>query len=193
MGLSIRGAQTGQFTVLAGQMLEIGATGDFVRCLESTATFEISLNSGSRLYFSSGIEYKTSGTDEFTSIQIFNVGGSPLTVTLGWGYGELNDNRLTATAALNIATPTGLQTTADQTVNSNSSGLIVAANNDRKEVIISNLADNGGKMRIGDSNVSSTRGVELSPGQSITLTTTAAIYAYNLGVSSQNVAILEVE
>lgn len=92
-----------------------------------------------------------------------------------------------------IAAHSTLVTTADDSIAATTTEQILAANTDRKEALITNLADNGAKIRVGDANTGAGRGIEVSPGQTITLNTTAAIYVYNEGASAQSVAILEVE
>jgi hypothetical protein len=67
---------------------------------------------------------------------------------------------------------------------------VVAADSSRKSVTISNLSSNVQIMRIGDSNAGAARGVELSPGQSVTLETESAVYAYNPGASAESLGVM---
>lgn len=74
-------------------------------------------------------------------------------------------------------TPNTLTTAADEAL-STASEQIFAANTARKHAIIQNLeAAGGNNVRVGDSNVTTTRGIRLAPGESVTLETTAAIHA----------------
>jgi len=92
-----------------------------------------------------------------------------------------------------VAAHSTLVTTADDSIAANTTEQVLAINLDRKEAIITNLYANTDSVRVGDSSTGATRGVELSPGQSITLQVTAAIYVHNTKASAQSVAILEVE
>lgn len=56
---------------------------------------------------------------------------------------------------------------------------ILAASATRREVIIRNLTASAGDARIGDASTAAAQGLELSPGESLVLTTTAAVYAYS--------------
>lgn len=73
-----------------------------------------------------------------------------------------------------------------------SSAAVLAANANRLSAIIANPATNTDPIRVGGAGVAAASGIELQPGDSITLATTAAIYAYNGKASAQNVEALEV-
>lgn len=59
--------------------------------------------------------------------------------------------------------------------------------------LICNLAANTQTFRIGDSNAGATRGVELAPGESISIETTEAIYGYNPGGVAEAVTVIWTE
>ena len=99
----LRGAETTPFTIPAGGQLSIAATGEFVRCISADANFEISFNSGPKVFMASGISRRTYKNQEFSSFELYNTTGSDIDVVLAWGYGDLEDGRLTVTGALNIA------------------------------------------------------------------------------------------
>jgi len=62
----------------------------------------------------------------------------------------------------------------------------------RRSILINNLATNASTMRIGNINTSAVIGQPLRPGETLTLETTAAIYAYNPGaIQSLSVTSLE--
>jgi hypothetical protein len=56
--------------------------------------------------------------------------------------------------------------------------------------LITNKKTNTQTFRIGDASAGATRGVELSPGQSISIETTEAIYGYNPGGGNENVGVI---
>lgn len=99
----LRGAETTPITIPANGQISMAATGEFVRCIESDANFEISFNSGPKVFMASGIARRTFKNEEFSSFELYNTTGSPIDVVLAWGYGDLEDGRLTVTGALNIA------------------------------------------------------------------------------------------
>jgi hypothetical protein len=60
-------------------------------------------------------------------------------------------------------------------------------------VLISSKKDNTATIKIGDSQVGALRGIELAPGQSISIETTEAIYGYNPSAVTVSVAIIWTE
>lgn len=87
--------------------------------------------------------------------------------------------------------PTGFPTTADVAiVGAAAAAVVLAANANRKEAFVTNLAANADPVRVGDVNAGAARGVEVSPGQTLTVSTEAAVYVYS--PSNQSVAVAEV-
>jgi hypothetical protein len=86
-----------------------------------------------------------------------------------------------------------LNSTADVTLAATSTTQILGAVAARFCALICNLAANSGKFRIGDVNTGATRGVELIPGESISIETTEAIYGYNPGGSGEAVSVIWTE
>ena len=96
------------------------------------------------------------------------------------------------TGGVKLKGHSNIPSTADVSIAATTTDPVLAANTSRVEAIITNLAVNAQTMRIGDSNAGAARGIELAPGQTIVLTTTAAISAYNPGASAESLAVLEV-
>lgn len=65
---------------------------------------------------------------------------------------------------------------------------VLAANATRRAAIFGALAANTGTVRIGDNQATATRGQELAPGDSITLSTSEAIYVYNNSGAAQTIS-----
>ena len=86
-----------------------------------------------------------------------------------------------------------LNSAADVTLAATATTQIVGALATRLCVLISNKKTNTQTFRIGDSNAGAVRGVELAPGQSISIETTEAIYGYNPGGSGENVGVVWTE
>lgn len=71
------------------------------------------------------------------------------------------------------------ETAADVTVTAAAAAAeILAANTDRVSAIITSVSTNTQEVRIGDGDTGAARGVQLNPGESLEIETTAAIYAY---------------
>lgn len=84
-------------------------------------------------------------------------------------------------------------TTTDQSVSAESSSQLLASDRSRFEGIIQLLSSAPADCRVGDSNVASNQGVQLQPGESLTLRTTNAIHAFNPdSATAANFSLLEV-
>lgn len=81
-----------------------------------------------------------------------------------------------------------LTSVADKTPLNNGVVLLLSAAGSRKTILIRSNKTNVNKMRIGDISITATQGIELNPGDTITLETTAAVYAKNLGDVTSNIA-----
>jgi hypothetical protein len=79
---------------------------------------------------------------------------------------------------------------ADMSLPATTKTQIVGENTARLCVLISSKKDNTATIRIGDSNTSASRGIELAPGQSISIETTEAVYGYNPAAVAVSVAVI---
>jgi len=66
---------------------------------------------------------------------------------------------------------------------------ILAANAARRVAYITNLLGNVQTLRVGDAAAAAARGTPLAPGDTITIETTEAIYAYKPVAGNENVAV----
>lgn len=105
------------------------------------------------------------------------------------GAEGFEDNRIFGSLALDA--PDTLFDAVDVTVPSGAGTLILAANSARREAFIVNST--AATFRIGTANVAANRGLPLSPGGSMILTTKAALYAYQAsgGALALSVAFTE--
>ena len=92
----------------------------------------------------------------------------------------------------NLNKPATVLTTADVSLLATATTQIRPINTVRHEIIISNLAGNTQTFRIGESAAAAARGIPLAPGQTIILTTTAAIPGHNPGAGAESVSVLEI-
>jgi hypothetical protein len=83
-----------------------------------------------------------------------------------------------------------LNSTADVTLAATSTTQILPTLTSRLCALISNKKSNTQTFRIGDASTGATRGVELSPGQGISIESTEAIYGYNPGGAGEDVGVI---
>lgn len=102
---------------------------------------------------------------------------------------------VTAQPAINVtasvATANTIQSPLDVPLTAATATVISAANAARKELMIKNASSNATSVRIGSATVDVNKGLELEPGESIVLTTTAAVWGYS--VPGQSVSLTELE
>jgi len=180
-------------TIAAGGEETINVTGEFFTILASSLlNFEIGFDEGPLNFAKSGHAGRLPPGDVFSSVRFKNTdGANSLVLTFAAGFGDLVDNETTISGAITLNVPVGLSSAADVSLGAAAKTLILAANISRVEALITNLAANASTVRIGDVNAAAARGVELAPGQTITLETEGAIYAWNPG-AAQSVGVIEV-
>lgn len=162
-----------------------------VRVLEANIPFKMAIDADDSGPAFKGMQFIADEGETFSNVLIDNRDGSAeLTVTLGHSIGRVDDNRITGTVGIEDATQ--ILTPADVTTTDASVTLIRASRDTRKEVIVKSLDTNSGNLRIGDSSITSSKGVQLCPGESITLATTAAVYIIREGSTNVGVSMLEV-
>lgn len=125
-------------------------------------------------------------------ITIVNESGGTITGRLALAIGQIYDDRLNLSGAINVAVPTNYTSTADYTVPTASASQVVAADTNRHELHLRADIGNVNPIRIGDSNVSATRGITLYPGEVYVINSEAAVYAYSPS-ASQILQICEVK
>lgn len=95
--------------------------------------------------------------------------------------------------SVSVVRPATITTTADATLVADTTTLIAAADSTRHEVLIHNLSANTLTLRIGESAAAAARGIPLAPGQTMNLTVSGAVYAYNPAGATTDVCILEIK
>jgi len=95
-----------KFIVPANGTLDINISGSFVRCLAAslaaggTPTFLIALDSGQAAFFAQGIAVRMAAGATFSKVTLDNSqNASILTTTLGYGVGNIEDDRLALSSA----------------------------------------------------------------------------------------------
>lgn len=180
-----KGWRTYDKTVPAGEQREIERGGEFFRVLAcNQAEFELGLD-GEALDFAKLQSYgRLAPGERFDKITIFNPNDTDLVVKIAAGFGDFGDSEVT----LNGTAGGTLTAHDDVTLIAVTAGEILATNTDRREALIYNAT--GADLRIGGSNVTASKGINIPAGGSTVLTTTAAIFGYS--VAGGNVSASEV-
>lgn len=174
-------------TIPANSGQDIGATGDFVYLHTANLPLLVQV-AGQTVTMRAGDKRRVA--EGFVFFRVENENASDVNAVFIVGRGDYS--RQAVTGEVTLTTPATIASTADVSLAATATTQIKAANTDRREIIISNLSTNTQTMRIGESSAGASRGVELAPGASITLQTTAAVYGYNPGGSAESVGVLEV-
>jgi hypothetical protein len=168
-------------TIAAGGQETIFEAHDYFRVLSlSAATLSVRFGQNARVspWLGSGLGKKHHRI--LDRVTLINTGGAAITVRVALALGQVSDDRLNVSGTITTITnsPATLTTLADVALNNASATLILAASSTTREVIISNPIANGVDLRVGDSAVTATRGAILAAGQTIALTTAAAVYVF---------------
>ena len=86
-----------------------------------------------------------------------------------------------------------LNSAADVSLAAGATTQIIASLAVRFCVLIGNKSTNAQTFRIGDSNAGATRGIELAPGESVSIETTEAIHGHNPGGVNESVTVIWTE
>lgn len=178
-------------TVPAGGSLALEVAGSFVRCLDATADFRLSIDGGAGVFFAKGTAL--SGVS-FAQLRVENPSASDNTVRIVAGVGEYRDDRLNIiddAVAVEVTNVAAIEAAADQlaaaadagpvfatiadvTVGT-SAGSVLAANAARRRAFLQNIGST--TIRIGDASVSASRGLLLRPDGAADIETAGAIWA----------------
>lgn len=190
-----RPAQTLQrfsFTIANGAELDLPLDADqlVITKLDGADVIELYINGGPRGDCFKGLDVR----GDLRALRFANNSGSSVTLEFATAAGLLiTDRRLAVlggTVETDAVSPGTLRTTADETVAATSTAEVLAADTDRAEAIIKNL-DSSNAVRVGDGDVGASRGHHLGPGDSVVLTTTAAISVHNPAGSGVDVSLVE--
>lgn len=179
-------------TIAAGDSVPIHASGAYVVALSATGSFALAFDGGPFTPFLAGLKVQLAHSETFKTVRIKDTSGNPNTIMLGLGFGDLTDARLNLSGAITIAGSQNIATVADVALAAGVATQIVAANVARRAVVVKNLAGNLQTMRIGDAVAGAARGLELAPGETISIDSGAAVYGYNPGGAAESVSVMEV-
>lgn len=114
------------------------------------------------------------------------------TVKVGVGSNKAEYNRLSGSVNATISKPATLVDSADVSIPTATSTLIVAANSDRVNVTIQADPSNTGEIRIKASDDAVLKSTGLTAGQSMTIPVTDAVYCYHETGATEKVRVMEV-
>lgn len=174
--------------------VSVGITGQFLAPVSATSSnFQMQIgDDGTWVDFDAGVQYQLPENRQFPTVRFRDRSGSANTVGLYYGRGDFRDNRVSINGSVTTTLADAITTQADDSINSATATLLLAPNAGRRDAIIQNL-DGAAELRVGDSNVSATRGVKVSPGGTLILSTRAAIYAYQNSGAAIDVSATELE
>lgn len=133
---------------------------------------------------------------KFDQLFLTNIAQAGQTITLFYSVETDTtlqiENPLIAFQNVTLDQPDNLASTADVSIPTAATAVVIAARAARHISILSNLNANPREFRVGDASVTATRGIELLPGQSIEILGTAEISAFNPHTAAQSIAVIEV-
>ena len=175
------------WTIAAGDEATLPLHAEFLHVVAaSQATFQVGLDGDETGKARPGAQFRARPQTTFEEVRVRNPSSTDaLIVTLGYGRGEFS---LQQFRFLSAGT---LETTPDVSIAAASTGLVLPVNLDRRRARLTNPFGNAREFRIGDSAVTASRGIELPPGASIPIETTAAIYAHNPDEAAMAISALE--
>lgn len=168
-------------TIAAGGQEVIYEAHDYFRVLSlSSNTLGVKFGQNARVspWTGSGLGKKHHRV--LDRVTLVNTGVASITVRVALALGQVSDDRLNVSGTITTQqnSPGTLTTIADVALNNASATLILAAASTTREVIISNPLANAVDLRVGDSAITATRGAILAAGQTMALTTAAAVYVF---------------
>lgn len=182
------------YTIPANGRREFSLGGDYLKLRSATAEFKVIHSSGATLAADENFEFSNY---PYTRLTFLNESGTDIEIEFyhGEGAGRIDNNTVALSGTVKTSQQSGgtITTPAHVSVAGSTTDSIASANASRKEIMIRNKPSNTHDIIIGDSNAGASRGITLTSGEAVTLTTTAQIYAYNTKTGAQDIEVLEIE
>lgn len=190
--VGIRQSKDYLVTVGAGEEVALNVAGEFYSVISTDQTsFEISVDGGATAFAKRGTKRRMPAGSEFKVVRVKNPNGSSLTARLEIGYGDFIDGEISVGGDVVVGGGDTLTDYTDQTLSATATALVLAANADRTEAWISNLSGSV-TLRWGTSAAAAARGIPVTPGQTMIVSSKAAIYLHNPDAGTVDVAKLEI-
>lgn len=179
--------QTRSFSLAAGAEVLLDLDADQLLITElGSDTIQVAINHGGESEGFKGLDLR----GPITAARFRNAGGAAVALTIATAKGLLaTDRRLSVAGGTPVAivAADALTDQADTSVGAGLTAQIVAADTARRTIMVQNL-DASISIRIGASTVGAARGIEVAPGDVVTLDTSAAVHAHNPGGAAVDVA-----
>lgn len=186
-------------TVAAGTRRKIPGRGSFLFAKTTTAPIKVSMievETGTRdgddvtVTMSNSDKIRSAPGKEFDEIVVFNDSAAPVTFTLIYGTGDY-DRPVPDTVNVAVSVPASNSVTTIARNEVTAAEEVAAFNASRTKVIVQADPANDQNIVVGDSNITTTRGIVLQPGETIAFETQGAIYAMEVVAGTNYVNILE--
>lgn len=185
--------ETLDLVLAANEARPLQIHGSFFDVVEATAAVEIKIEGQYGARMEKGLGYEAPAGQGFVRLIVRDLSGAPNTVRIAYGEGAFHDRRTNISGSVSIGgalpagtnsigklnVPASVDDAADVALNNGAeTSLGAAPANTRERIVVSNAA-NTVAIRIGKTGtVGAARGVELQPGQSITLNTSGTPFAF---------------
>jgi hypothetical protein len=181
------------FEIPAGESVQVYRQSNFLTCLEANRAFQVAFDGNSPNDFEKGLTYRED--KGFTRVRIINNNPDELSVKLGFGRGQVADNRLVVTDGIKTSAPQNFSTIqyeipAGDTVSAGSgfgAREFLFANEGDAEVRLLSGQDT---RQLANGTVDTGTGWPIEPGSKLVLTVADQIQIKNVGTVQTLVTVL---
>lgn len=176
-----RGMTPIRVTLAAGVPQRFGVEGDYIHVITAPVTdLSVRFDSGEKVPMYEGVGFRR----YYREFELESATGQSVIVLAG--FGSVFDGRATANVSVTATVAAGntLSSGADVSCTANTRVLLLAADTLRTYATFTNVSSNTLTMRIGDVTVTGASGTPLEPGETLTIATTAAVYAWNASMTT---------
>jgi hypothetical protein len=192
MQTKARGVQGYPFSIPAGESRVFTTDFEFItNMLCDSDDLKININGEAQIIFKNN-QTVPIRNDRSSTIEIFNSGSGTANLVVMAHDGGFDFNSSEFSGTVTVEVPTTFQTHSDPSVPSGAVTKILNTNTSRNEVILKNPTSNTSPFRIGDSSIGIYQGITLEVGQSMTINTTAEIYAFHGAGTAQSIQVAEI-
>lgn len=185
-----RGMTPIRVTLTAGVPQRFGVEGDYVHVITAPVTdLTLRFDNGEKVPMYEGVGFRR----YYKEIELESATGQSVIVLAG--FGSVFDGRATANVNVTATVAAGntINNGGDVATVSGAATQLLAADTTRTYALIGNASTNTVTVRIGTATVDATHGIPLEPGETLSIATTAAIYAYQASGGAVTVNALSVQ
>jgi len=171
-----RGMSPIRITLGAGIPQRLGIDGDYFHVLTAPVQdLQVRFDAGEAVPVYEGVGFRR----YYREIELSSATGQSIVVYAG--FGSVADGRATANVNVTATVAAGntINNGGDVSCTHGVATQLLASDATRTYALIGNVSSNTITVRIGKSTVDATHGIALEPGETLSIATTAAIYAYN--------------